>query len=125
MDPDSHSLAGPVPRLGAPRVKHEPVFFTRCRCMTLFARNKFYSWVALLCRLQPYGRQLIFLTSGAMRSDRRGAKMCPTLRPSQEQFEKPFAEYVQNVFRRHPDWPCFKASFMGSMGLLGAVDSFA
>jgi hypothetical protein len=34
--------------------------------------------------------------------------LCPILRPTQKQFERPFRDYVRSVFRKHPDWACFK-----------------
>lgn len=45
---------------------------------------------------------------GRRPSDPSKPKLCPTLRPTREQFEKPFPEYVEAVFKKHPDWPCFK-----------------
>lgn len=30
------------------------------------------------------------------------------LRPSKREFNKPFCEYVREVFAKHPDIPCFK-----------------
>ncbi len=33
---------------------------------------------------------------------------CPVLRPTRAQFEKPFCDFVQAQFRKHPEWPCFK-----------------
>lgn len=33
---------------------------------------------------------------------------CPTLRPTRAAFEKPFCDYVREVFAKNPDLPCFK-----------------
>ncbi|KAL6781830.1 hypothetical protein ACKKBF_B09595 [Auxenochlorella protothecoides x Auxenochlorella symbiontica] len=34
--------------------------------------------------------------------------LCPTLRPTRQQFERPFAEFVREQFLKHPEWACFK-----------------
>ncbi|PSC73626.1 Jumonji domain-containing [Micractinium conductrix] len=33
---------------------------------------------------------------------------CPTFRPTRAAFERPFCDFVKEVFRKHPDLPCFK-----------------
>lgn len=33
---------------------------------------------------------------------------CPVFRPTREQFSKPFIEYVESMFRKHPDVAMFK-----------------
>lgn len=35
-------------------------------------------------------------------------RLCITLKPTREEFSKPFAEFVEGVFRESPDCPCFK-----------------
>lgn len=39
--------------------------------------------------------------------------LCPTLRLTRQQFERPFCEFVREVFLKHPDWPCFKVPRRG------------
>ncbi len=34
--------------------------------------------------------------------------MCPVFRPSREEFEQPFCDYVRKIFKKHPDLPMFK-----------------
>ncbi len=36
------------------------------------------------------------------------ALWCPVFRPTREEFEQPFVDYVSSVFRENPDLPCFK-----------------
>jgi hypothetical protein len=33
---------------------------------------------------------------------------CPILKPTKQEFEKPFVEYVSKVFEENPDWAMFK-----------------
>ncbi|KAL4431002.1 hypothetical protein ABPG75_006258 [Micractinium tetrahymenae] len=33
---------------------------------------------------------------------------CPTFRPTRAAFERPFCEYVSEIFKKHPDLACFK-----------------
>jgi [histone H3]-trimethyl-L-lysine9/36 demethylase len=40
--------------------------------------------------------------------EQQDVKICPTFRPTRLQFERPFIDYVGDVFRRHPDIPMFK-----------------
>ncbi|KAG2489039.1 hypothetical protein HYH03_012477 [Edaphochlamys debaryana] len=35
-------------------------------------------------------------------------QMCPVFRPSKEEFEQPFSDYVRKIFRRNPNLPMFK-----------------
>lgn len=35
-------------------------------------------------------------------------RLCITMRPTKEEFCRPFAEYVQEVFQNNPDCPCFR-----------------
>ncbi len=34
--------------------------------------------------------------------------MCPVFRPTREEFEQPFCDYVRKVFKKNPDLPMFK-----------------
>lgn len=43
-----------------------------------------------------------------MSSSYEAGAMCPVFRPSREEFDVPFCEYVRKVFRKHPDMPMFK-----------------
>lgn len=36
------------------------------------------------------------------------SNLCPTLRPTRQQFERPFRDYVREQFLKHPEWACFK-----------------
>jgi hypothetical protein len=36
--------------------------------------------------------------------------VCPLLRPTKEDFSRPFVEYVEQVFKDHPDSPCFRVA---------------
>lgn len=49
---------------------------------------------------------------------------CATLRPSREAFERPFAEYVGEIFSKHPDWPCFKVGQSFRYGLHDFIVGF-
>jgi hypothetical protein len=46
---------------------------------------------------------------------------CLTLRPTRAEFEKPFAEFVGDVFAKNPDLPCFKVGGFLSWGPALAV----
>ena len=46
---------------------------------------------------------------------------CLTLRPTRTEFEKPFAEFVGDVFAKNPDLPCFKVGGFLSWGPVLAV----
>ena len=46
---------------------------------------------------------------GGRRSpDQSSHVMCAHRRPTRQEFQQPFSEYVGEVFRRHPDLPMFK-----------------
>jgi jumonji domain-containing protein 2 len=34
--------------------------------------------------------------------------VCPLLHPTKEEFARPFVDFVEKVFKEHPDWPCFR-----------------
>jgi hypothetical protein len=38
----------------------------------------------------------------------KAGEWCPVLKPTKQEFERPFVEYVASVFQQHPDLPMFK-----------------
>lgn len=48
-------------------------------------------------------------------------RWCPTLTPTRQQFQRPFMEFVSDVFKKNPDLPMFKVRRQAGAGGAGGM----